>query len=243
MADLPRFYEPSLKGTPPGCVLGVNVFELSVGGGGPRSLQSSSPSRAIVGFPPWPVSDSPAPKAFSWSEVKVKVAQSCPALCDPTDYTVHGILQARILEWVAFSSSRDLPNPGIKPRSPTLRADSLPAEPPGKPKNIGVDSLSLLQRIFPTQGSSPGLLHCRQILYQLSHQGSPRILEWVACPFSKGSFRRRDPTPGLPHYRGILYQLRYQGSPSFLKPLHIEVSHLRKRMLSPAFLLIKWTQF
>ena len=121
MADLPRFYEPSLKGTPPGCVLGVNVFELSVGGGGPRSLQSSSPSRAIVGFPPWPVSDSPAPKAFSWSEVKVKVAQSCPALCDPTDYTVHGILQARILEWVAFSSSRDLPNPGIKPRSPTLQ--------------------------------------------------------------------------------------------------------------------------
>ena len=132
--------------------------------------------------------------------------------------------------------------PLIPPPCPHY-TDSLPAVSPGKPKNIGVDSLSLLQRIFPTQGSSPGLLHCRQILYQLSHQGSPRILEWVACPFSKGSFRRRDPTPGLPHYRGILYQLRYQGSPSFLKPLHIEVSHLRKRMLSPAFLLIKWTQF
>jgi len=48
-------------------------------------------------------------------------------------YTVHGILQARILEWVAVFFSRDLPNPGIKPRSPALKADSLPAEPPGKP--------------------------------------------------------------------------------------------------------------
>ena len=46
-------------------------------------------------------------------------------------------------------------------------------------QNTGVGSLSLLQRIFPTQGSNPGLPHCRQILYQLSHKGSPRILEWV----------------------------------------------------------------
>ena len=51
----------------------------------------------------------------------------------------------------------------------------------------GVGSLSLLQGIFPTQGSNPGLLHCGQILYQLSHQGSPRILEWVAYPFSSRS--------------------------------------------------------
>ena len=64
----------------------------------------------------------------------VKVAQSCPTLCDPMDYTVHGILQARILEWVAFPFSRDLPNPGIEPRSPTLQADSLPSEPLGKPQ-------------------------------------------------------------------------------------------------------------
>ena len=46
------------------------------------------------------------------------------------DYTVHGILQAKILEWVAFPPPGDLPNPGIEPRSPTLQADSLPAEPP-----------------------------------------------------------------------------------------------------------------
>ena len=54
-------------------------------------------------------------------------------LCDPMDYTVHGILQARILEWVTFPFSRDLPNPGIEPRSPTLWVDSLPAELQGKP--------------------------------------------------------------------------------------------------------------
>ena len=54
-------------------------------------------------------------------------------------------------------------------------------------KNTAVGSLSLFQGIFPTQGSNPGLLHCRQILYQLSHEGSPRILAWVTYPFSSGS--------------------------------------------------------
>ena len=54
-------------------------------------------------------------------------------------------------------------------------------------QNTGVGSLSLLQGIFPTQGSNSGLLHCRQILHQPSHQGSPRVLEWVAYPFSSRS--------------------------------------------------------
>ena len=53
--------------------------------------------------------------------------------------------------------------------------DSLPAEPPGKPKNTGMGSLSLLQQIFLIQDSNRGLLHCRQILHQLSYQGSPTI--------------------------------------------------------------------
>ena len=57
--------------------------------------------------------------------------------------------------------------------------------PPGQ--NTEVGSLSLLQGIFPTQGSNPSLPHCRQILYQLNHKGSPRILEWVASLFSSGS--------------------------------------------------------
>ena len=64
--------------------------------------------------------------------IKVKVAQSCPTLRDPLDYTVHGILQARILEWVAFPFSRGP---------------------------------------FLTLGLNPGLAHCGQILYQLSHKG------------------------------------------------------------------------
>ena len=58
----------------------------------------------------------------------------------------------------------------------------------------GVGSLSFLQGIFPTQGLNPGLPHCRWILYQLSHKGSPRILEWVAYPFSSRSSRPRNRT-------------------------------------------------
>ena len=81
----------------------------------------------------------------------MKVAQLCLTLCDPIDYIVHGILQARILEWVAIPFSGDLTNPEIKPRSPTLQADPLPAEPPRKPKNTGVGNLSVFQRIFLTQ--------------------------------------------------------------------------------------------
>ena len=72
-----------------------------------------------------------------------------------------------------FPSPGDLPNPGIKPRSPTLQMDSLPTELQEKPKNTRVCSLSLLQGIFPTQESNWGLLHCRRILYQLSYEESP----------------------------------------------------------------------
>ena len=59
-------------------------------------------------------------------------------------------------------------------------------------KNTGVGCHALLQGIFSTQGSNPGLPHCRRILYRLTHQGSPRILEWVAIP-SPGDL----PNPGL----------------------------------------------
>ena len=59
-------------------------------------------------------------------------------------------------------------------------------------QNTGKGSFSLLQGIFPIQGLNPGLLHCRWILYQLSYEGSPQILEWVAFPFSRGSSQRRD---------------------------------------------------
>ena len=54
-------------------------------------------------------------------------------------------------------------------------------------QNIGVGSLSLLQGIFPTQESNPFLLHCRCVLYQLSHKGNPNVLQWVAYTFSSRS--------------------------------------------------------
>ena len=81
----------------------------------------------------------------------------------------------------------NLPKPGINPRSPTLQVGFLLTEPPGKPMNTAVDSLSLLQGIFLTQKMNRGLLHCRWILYQLSHQGSARILQWQPIPSSGGS--------------------------------------------------------
>ena len=83
-------------------------------------------------------------------------------------------------------------------------------------QNTGVGSLLLLQWILPTQGSNPGLPLCRQILYRLSCKESPRILEWVAYPFSSGSSPPRNRTLGLLHCRQILYQLSYQGSPPVL---------------------------
>ena len=121
------------------------------------------------------------------------VTQLCPAL-----YSPHGLQHTRLLCPWGFSRQEyqsglpcpplgDLPNPGIKPRSPALQADSLPAEPPGKHKNPGVGSLSLLQGlsllpspIFLTQELHRGLLHCRQILYQLSYQGSPSNGETIS---------------------------------------------------------------
>ena len=67
----------------------------------------------------------------------------------------------------------DLPNPGTEPRSPTVKADSLSSEPPGKPTDTGVGSARLLQGIFSPQVANRGLLHYRQILYQINYQGSP----------------------------------------------------------------------
>ena len=75
---------------------------------------------------------------LKWSEVKV--AQSCPTLCNPIDCTVHGILQTRILDWAAFPFSRG----SSQPMDQTLQADSLPAEPQGKLK-IGFPLITDLQ--------------------------------------------------------------------------------------------------
>ena len=110
-------------------------------------------------------------------QCEVKVAQWCLTLCNLMDYTVHRILQARKLEWVAFPFSRGSSQPRNQTQvsSPMLQADSLPAEPQEKSKNTGVGSQSLRQQIFLTQKSNWGLLHCRWILYQLNYQGSPLL--------------------------------------------------------------------
>ena len=145
-----------------------------------------------------------------------------------------------------FPSPGDFPNPGIKPRSSALQADSLPAEPQGKPKNTGVGSLCLLQQIFPTQESNQGLLHCRRILYQLSYQGSlkfesesesPSVVSNSLRPHGlyspwpsigqntgmgtlsllQGIFPTQGWNPGLLHCRWILYQLSHKGSRRILE--------------------------
>ena len=112
------------------------------------------------------------PNITLWNQ-KVKVAQSCPTLCHP--WTIQYMeFSSKNTGVGSLSFSRGSSHPGIELRSPTLQVDSLPAEPQGKPKSTGVGSLSLFQRIFPTQELNWGLLHCRRILYQLSYEGSPR---------------------------------------------------------------------
>ena len=105
---------------------------------------------------------------------EVKVAQSCLTLCDPVDYTVHGILEARKLGWVAFPFSRAYSQPRDQIQvSCTAGGFFLPVEPQGKPKNTGAGSLALLQGIFPTQEANWGLLHCRQIFLPTELRGKP----------------------------------------------------------------------
>ena len=82
--------------------------------------------------------------------MKVKVAQLCLTLCDPVDcslpsFSVHRILQARILEWVAVSFSRGISHSGMEPGAPALQADSLLSEPPGKPR-LGATPSKELER-------------------------------------------------------------------------------------------------
>ena len=121
----------------------------------------------------------PGKKCFPTSESCSVVSDSCHMEFSRPEY------------WSGYSfpSPGDLPNAGIKPRSPTLQADSLPTELSGKPKNTGVGSLSLLQQIFPTQESNRGLLHCRQILYQLTCWVFKRSLQYViTIPIWRPSF-------------------------------------------------------
>jgi len=113
----------------------------------------------------------------AWSEVKV--AQSCLTLCNPIDYSPWNS-PGQNTRRVPLPFSRGSSKPRNLTQVPSLQADSLPAEPQGKPKNTGVGSLYLL---FLTQESNQSLLHCRRILYQLSY-----VLTTKEFSFFKSSF-------------------------------------------------------
>ena len=113
----------------------------------------------------------PAESLHCWhTGVELFLNESHSVMLDSaTPWTIQSMKFSRPEYWSGwpFPSPGDLLNPGIEPRSPTPQADSLPAEPAGKPKNMGVGSLSLLQWVFPIQESNWVLLLCRQILYLL----------------------------------------------------------------------------
>ena len=102
----------------------------------------------------------------------MKVTRSCPTLCDPMDYIVHGILQPRILDMGSLSLLQGIfPSQGSNPGLPYCRWIFLPAEPQGKPKNTGVGSLSVLQWISQPRNQT-GVSCIAGRFCQLSCQGS-----------------------------------------------------------------------
>ena len=127
------------------------------------------------------------------------VAQLCLTLCNPIEQrlcslpgsSVHGILQARILEWVACPPPGDLPNPGIKPRSPTLWVDSLPSKPPEKPIN----------KFRKRQKSRVRKCHGEKLV-------GFKVKDWAYC----WAARPFCPTPFLPQLRLVNKSEQIQGS-------------------------------
>ena len=177
----------------------------------------------------------------SASGVCVLAAQLCPTLCNPMDCSppgspVHGILQARIMEWVAISFSRGSSRPRDRTRiscitggcftilatreawseSHSVMSDSLwphglysSWNSPGQ--NTGVGSCSLLQGIFPTQGSNPGLPHL-----PVEPQGEPKNTGVGNLSLLQQIFPTQESNQGPLHCRWILYQLSYQRCPSII---------------------------
>ena len=161
-----------------------------------KTLEESESGGFVWELLTWPTWDQPpedskrcslrgATGAHAFGSVSVNkkfLPQGARRKCTKTQvfaapWTIQSMEFSRPEYWSGLQllSPGDLPKPGIEPRSPSLQANCLPAESPGKPKNTGVGSLPLLQGIFPTQKLNRGLLHCRRILYQLSYQGSPGL--------------------------------------------------------------------
>ena len=102
----------------------------------------------------------------------------------------HSLREVKELALISENESCSVVSDSLRPHGLYPTRLLCPWNSPGQ--STGVGSHSLLQGILPTQGLNPGLLHCGWILYCLSHQGSPRILEWVAYPFSRGSSQPRN---------------------------------------------------
>ena len=128
-------------------------------------------------------------------------SQSCPTLCDPMDYTVHGISRPEYWSGYPLPSLGDLSNPGIKPRSPALQEDSLAAEPQGKPFNITLQSNSLLT-LFCFRGFPFFYLSCNQWYWR-------RLLRvpWTARRSNQSILREISPGISLV---GMMLKLKLQ---------------------------------
>ena len=153
----------------------------------------------VIRVQPWPVAE-----ISTCLEGGARHALSLPPPTSPLQHHVTSERSAGValrLAQTYFSVQSPLPEASAVPRGNAIASPQFDTE-SVKVKvaksclalNTGVGSLCLLQGIFPTQRSNPGLPHCGQILYQLSHKGSPRILQWVAFPFSRGSSQLRDGT-------------------------------------------------
>ena len=133
-----------------------------------REMSSTPGTTPVLSLSATSCLPSPPPEREKWK------GRSCPTLRKP--HGLYSLWNSPGQNTGASSLSLlqgDLPDPRIEPRSPALQTGSFPGEPPGKPKNTGVGSLSVLQGVFLTQESNQGLLCCRGILYQLSYKRSP----------------------------------------------------------------------
>ena len=110
-------------------------------------------------------------------------------------------------------------------------------------QNTGVGSLPLLQGIFPTQGSNPGLPHCRHFIYQLSHKGSLRILERVAYPFSRGSSWPRNQTGVSCIAGGFFTNGAIRKALDYVKELKSQPGYGRLPRMLLSWLNVKMSQF
>ena len=138
-----------------------------------------------------------------WTGSKLGKVYVKAVYCHPADLTY---MQSAVLCLVTQSCLML-----FNPLDCSLPDFSVHVDSPGKNTRVGCHALLL--GIFPTQRSNPDPPQCRQILYHMSHQGSPRVLEWVHYPFSRGIFPTQESNWGLLHCRQILYQLSYPGSP------------------------------